>query len=184
VRGSGTHLLGLIDQVLEYAHVESGTMRFAAAPVPLASLIAETNAIIQPLMSAAGITYSHTAPGSIIAQADAHQVRQILLNLLTNATKFTPKGGHVVLVCEANDGVVYIRVADSGVGIPSDKLEAIFQPFVQADSALTRVKGGVGLGLAISRDLARAMHGELSVSSVEGTGSVFTLTLPRADAAA
>jgi signal transduction histidine kinase len=93
--------------------------------------------------------------------------------------KFTPRGGRITLECEARDHVVDFRVIDTGIGIPPDKLSTIFEPFVQVDTRLTRTEEGVGLGLAISRELARGMGGDLSVSSRERNGSTFTLTLPK-----
>ena len=110
--------------------------------------------------------------------ADREKLEQILINLLSNAVKFTPSGGEVSLACEADDNRVTIEVRDTGVGINPDKLHRIFEPFVQLDQSLTRSRDGVGLGLAISRDLARGMSGELSARSTPGAGSTFTLTLP------
>jgi signal transduction histidine kinase len=105
----------------------------------------------------------------------------VLINLLTNAAKFTPTGGTVRITCAEADGTVRLEVADTGIGIAADSLERIFEPFVQVDRSLTRRdRDGVGLGLAISRDLARRMNGDLTVTSVPGEGSRFTLTLPRA----
>ena len=102
-----------------------------------------------------------------------------MLNLLSNAVKFTDPGGTVTIEADAGDGHVYIRVADTGSGMPRDQLERIFQPFVQIDTRLTRTQQGTGLGLAISRDLARGMGGELRVTSELGAGSTFELELPR-----
>ncbi len=102
-----------------------------------------------------------------------------MLNLLTNAIKFTDSGGVVGVTCEEAPDSVIVRVTDTGSGIAEDKLATIFDPFVQVDSGLTRTREGVGLGLAISRDLANGMRGDLTVTSVLGQGSTFTLTLPR-----
>jgi len=115
-----------------------------------------------------------------MVRADADKVTQILLNLISNAQKFTPPAGRItVSTTTPDDSSVAIRVTDTGPGIPEDKQRAIFDPFVQLDPERTRRSGGVGLGLAISRELARRMGGELSVESVVGEGSSFTLTLPR-----
>lgn len=112
--------------------------------------------------------------------ADAEKVTQILLNLMSNAVKFTPAGGSVAVRAEAaSERVVAISVTDTGVGIPADKLGVVFDPFVQVDTRLTREQQGAGLGLAISRDLARGMGGDLHVSSDVGLGSTFVLSLPR-----
>jgi len=102
-----------------------------------------------------------------------------VLNLLTNAIKFTDSGGVVGVTCEETQDSVIVRVTDTGCGIAEDKLATIFEPFGQVDSGLTRTREGVGLGLAISRDLAQGMRGDLTVASVLGQGSTFTLTLPR-----
>lgn len=110
--------------------------------------------------------------------ADAEKARQILLNLLSNAMKFTPRGGQVTIRCASRSEFAEITVADSGIGIPTEKLESIFEPFVQVDTRLTRTQDGVGLGLAISRDLARGMGGDLVVASRLGEGATFTLRLP------
>jgi signal transduction histidine kinase len=113
-------------------------------------------------------------------RADAEKMEQVLLNMISNAIKFTPAGGRIELHCRPDGAVVRVAVRDTGIGIPPDRLAEIFDPFVQVDPDLTRQRQGAGLGLAISRELARAMGGELAVESVEGAGSTFTLTLPRA----
>ena len=105
---------------------------------------------------------------------------QILVNLLSNAIKFTPAGGRISADCEATSDTVLLRVSDSGIGIPTGKVESIFEPFIQLKEGLADREGGVGLGLAISRDLARAMNGDLTVESIEGKGARFNLSLPRA----
>jgi signal transduction histidine kinase len=115
--------------------------------------------------------------------ADQDKLQQILINLLSNAVKFTPQGGRIMLELSTEPdqrGMATIRVSDTGVGIPDDKLQAIFEPFVQVGRSLSSPGEGTGLGLAISRDLARGMGGDLTAESEEGKGSVFTLTLPRA----
>ena len=120
---------------------------------------------------------------SLTARADREKVWQVLLNLLSNAIKFSDPGGRVSVECAVGDGSaggrVLIRVRDTGMGIPADKLEAVFEPFVQVNAGLTRTQEGTGLGLAISRDLARGMGGDLTAESAVGVGSTFTLSLPR-----
>jgi len=118
--------------------------------------------------------------GSLTAMADADKVQQVLLNLLSNALKFTPSGGTVIISGALEKLHVLVQVADTGTGIPADKLEAIFDPFVQVDQRRVRAQEGIGLGLSISRELSRAMGGDLTVQSSLGRGSTFTLRLPRA----
>jgi signal transduction histidine kinase len=119
-----------------------------------------------------------------VARADGEKLRQVLLNLLSNALKFTPQGGHVTVTCGAEgrgaERRVTIRVADTGRGIASGELARVFDPFVQVGGRLSSSDGGTGLGLAISRDLARGMDGDLTAESEVGVGSAFTLTLPGA----
>jgi signal transduction histidine kinase len=119
-------------------------------------------------------------PVAPVAHADREKLAQVLLNLLGNAVKFTPEGGRVWVGLAADGPSVRVRVSDTGVGIPADKLEAVFEPFVQVRSVYAPAEGGTGLGLAISRDLARGMGGDLTAESEVGVGSTFTLTLPRA----
>jgi signal transduction histidine kinase len=118
--------------------------------------------------------------GELAVRADAEKLQQILLNLLTNASKFTPAGGKVKMWCDTLPERVNITVSDTGRGIPPEQVERIFEAFVQVDARLTRTEEGVGLGLAISRDLARGMNGEISLVSEVGKGSAFTVTIPRA----
>lgn len=120
---------------------------------------------------------------SLTAWADPDRLRQIVLNLVTNAIKFTPAGGRIEVTCEADEEWVRVRVRDTGRGVPADMIQKIFDPFVQVRDTQDRdpSRQGVGLGLAISRDLARAMGGDLTVESTLGQGSTFTLSLRRWD---
>jgi signal transduction histidine kinase len=115
----------------------------------------------------------------LTALGDEDKVRQILINLLSNAIKFTEKGGSIGVRCIIDDGTFKVSVTDDGIGIPRDKLSAIFEPFVQVGRDFSSPQGGTGLGLSISRDLARRMGGDLEVESQLGKGSTFTLTLRR-----
>ena len=115
----------------------------------------------------------------VISRADRHKAEQVLLNLLSNAVKFTEEGGSVTATCGVSDKHAYVTIADTGPGIPADKLTLIFEPFVQLGRSLSQLREGTGLGLAISRDLARAMGGDITVESEVGHGSRFTLLLPR-----
>jgi signal transduction histidine kinase len=145
--------------------------------------LGEAEGLVMPQARARGLTLTVApCPASVVVHADAEKLRQVLLNLLSNAVKFTDAGGFVEVACEPAADVVRIRVRDTGIGISNDKLDAIFEPFVQVRSDLTRTAEGTGLGLAISRDLARGMGGDLTVESRFGAGSTFILTLPRAAA--
>jgi PAS domain S-box-containing protein len=175
-------LLALVNNILNYVRIEAGQLQYATERVPIRALISDLEILVSPQLGAKQLQLGFgECDDRLVAQADADKVRQILVNLLSNAIKFTPHGGSVYLECEKADGVVLMRVRDSGVGIPPEKLQAIFEPFVQLDRNLTNVTEGSGLGLAISRDLARGMGGDLSAESALGCGSTFTLRLPRAD---
>ncbi|MDQ3997135.1 MAG: ATP-binding protein [Gemmatimonadota bacterium] len=174
-------LLSLITDILDYAKLESGQLRLTAKNVTARVVLDGVETAILPQAHAKGIAYE-CRPGceTVTMSADPERAQQILLNLLSNAIKFTDPGGSIQVRCETLNRRVAIQVRDTGRGIPPDKLETIFEPFVQVDARLTRTQEGVGLGLAISRDLARGMGGDLTVESAEGAGSVFTLLLPRA----
>jgi signal transduction histidine kinase len=178
IQRSEAHLLALINDVLNFAKLEAGRVEYDIEPVPLGEVVADVLAMMEPQLATRRLTASAVVPTAIVAHADREKVRQILLNLLSNAVKFTPPGGRVSV--DTPDGVTGVRVSDTGIGIPREKLAMIFDPFVQVHRDLTRSIDGTGLGLAISRDLARGMRGDLTVESTEGVGSSFVLTLPSA----
>ena len=179
IQHSQRHLLGLINQVLNYTRVETGTVTYDIADVPVSEALASAEALVVPQVRARGLSYViGRCDPALAARADPEKLRQILLNLLTNAIKFTEAGGEIGVSCEAREAVVAIAVRDTGIGIQADKLASVFEPFVQVDARFTRTREGVGLGLAISRDLARGMGGDLTAESEPGVGSTFTLTLP------
>jgi signal transduction histidine kinase len=181
LRRSQRYLLALINDLLNLARIEAGHVDIKMDDVPLAEMLRGVEALVAPQMRAKQLTFDYVACGSALtARADIEKVRQVLLNLLSNAIKFTDSGGRITVACEALDGFAVVRVRDTGRGIPADKLELIFEPFVQVDQQLTRTQEGAGLGLAISRDLAVAMGGDLVAASEVGVGSTFTLTLPLA----
>ena len=182
VTRSQRHLLRLINDLLNLARIESGRVEYAIADVSLTSALETVTPMIEPQMSAAGLSFSATVAAGLVVRADAEKLQQILLNLLTNAVKFTPAGGRVRVDAapDDQDTVIRLRVIDSGIGIHPDKIASIFEPFVQLRER--RVEG-TGLGLAISRDLARGMGGDLHAGSTPGEGSTFTLTLQAAPAA-
>jgi PAS domain S-box-containing protein len=184
IQQSQRHLLGLINEVLNYAKLESGAVRYDLADVRVRDALAAAAVLVSPQASARGLALEVApCPPELVVRADADKLRQILLNLLSNAVKFTERGGRVELRCAADGGRVLVTVRDTGIGIPADQLERIFEPFVQVRADLTRTAEGTGLGLAISRDLARGMGGNLAAESAVGVGSTFRLTLPRAPGA-
>ena len=188
IKKSGQHLLSLINDILNLAKIESGQLDLHIRDVSLATVFENVDALVAPQLDAKGISYVYPrCDPSLRVRADSEKLQQILLNVLSNACKFTDEGGNVTIECDENgppvsDGepTVAISIRDTGRGIATDKLEQIFEPFVQIDRHLTGVsQQGVGLGLAISRDLARSMSGELAAESVPGVGTTFVLTLPR-----
>ncbi|HEX2090935.1 MAG TPA: PAS domain-containing protein, partial [Longimicrobiaceae bacterium] len=180
IQQSQRHLLGLINEVLNYARVEAGAVSYDLSEVRVAEALAAAEALVLPQVSARGLTLEVSPPTpELSAWVDRERLQQILLNLLSNAVKFTGSGGRICVEAEEEGEHVAIRVRDSGVGIPPEKLPGIFEPFVQVGRALNNPSEGVGLGLAISRDLARGMGGDLVAESEAGVGSVFTLLLPR-----
>lgn len=179
VTSSGNHLVKLIEEILSYAVVETGGVRYAIEDVPVRDLVTMGRDVIAPSARAKGVgVVIDSCDSALTVRADVGRLAQVLFNLLENAVKFTPRGGQVTISCDATAEVVRIRVRDTGCGIPTEKLDAIFDPFVQVDAGLTRTSGGVGLGLAISRGFVLGMGGQLSVESQCGIGSVFTIALP------
>ena len=184
IKRSQQHLLGIINDILNFSRIEAGQATYEFSPVPISEAMATVGHMIEPQALAKGLRVEvRQCPADVLAWADRSKVDQILLNLVSNAVKFT-NAGSVTLSCAWQDeNQVKITVADTGTGIPEEQLEKIFEPFVQVGRSLTQQREGTGLGLAISRDLARAMGGEISVVSAVGEGSTFTLSLPRPVAA-
>jgi signal transduction histidine kinase len=181
VERSQTHLTRLIDDILDFARLEAGRVRMQVEEVSVSDAFSSLAPLVEPQATKKGIELSLVPPADpLIVSADKHRLQQILVNLVGNAIKFTPESG-MIQVGAAGDGeLATINVRDTGPGIPADRLQSIFEPFVQVNEGHTRPHAGVGLGLAISRDLARAMGGELAVESVVGAGSTFSVTLPLA----
>ena len=182
IRKSQAYLLGLINQVLNYARVEAGVVHYDCEPVSMQAVLTTCEALTLPQAQTHGLTLERLpCDTTLIVRADQEKVQQIVLNLLSNAIKFTDAGGRVTVGCvrggDTEHPAIHVRVTDTGLGIAESKLARIFEPFVQVDSNLTRTRPGTGLGLAISRDLARGMGGDLTVTSTVGTGSTFTLVL-------
>jgi signal transduction histidine kinase len=177
---SQRHLLSLINDILNFAKIEAGHVAVDHVPVDVCAVLDSLEELIQPQLREKELEFRITHPEEeATAVGDGDKVRQILLNLLSNAIKFTPPGGRIEVACVVEEWEVDIIVSDTGVGIPDDKAQAVFEPFVQVGRDFTTSHGGTGLGLSISRDLARRMGGELSLESELGKGSVFTLSLVR-----
>jgi PAS domain S-box-containing protein len=185
IRSSQQHLLAIINDLLNYSRSEAGQLAYDIGNVSLHDVVEHALPMMLPQATTKGVSITHGPCTPVVnALADEQKVEQIVLNLLSNAVKFTPRGGSVIVSCQIDDDQSAITVSDTGPGIPPDKKEAIFEPFVQLGRSLTTQLQGTGLGLAISRDLARAMHGDLSVGDTPGGGATFTLTLPRAETTA
>ncbi|HEX4683412.1 MAG TPA: PAS domain S-box protein [Gemmatimonadaceae bacterium] len=179
IKRSQAHLLGIINDILNFSRIEAGQLTYDLTAVPVHQIVDSVTHMMAPQAQAKGIAFDDRGcPRDVVAWADRAKVEQIVLNLLSNAVKFTSRGGTISISC-AIDADVAIRVGDTGCGIADDQLEAIFEPFVQVGRSLTTASEGAGLGLAISRDLARAMGGDIAVTSEVDVGSEFTLTLPR-----
>jgi PAS domain S-box-containing protein len=173
------HLLTLVNMILDFAKLEGGPIALSMAEIPIEETLRGAEALVGPQFAKKGVSYTHkSGDPSLSVFADREKVQQIIVNLLANAVKFTPAGGSVDLDWRIEDESLLVRVRDTGSGVPEDKLEQIFEPFVQLRASGSVPSGGTGLGLPISRDLARAMGGDVSASSTLGVGSVFTLALP------
>jgi PAS domain S-box-containing protein len=173
------HLMALVNMILDFAKLEAGPIELSMAEIPIEETLIGAEALVFPQFDKKRIVYTHRAGDpAITVFADREKVQQIVVNLLANAMKFTPAGGSVELDWRIEEESLLVRVRDTGPGIPPDKIDQIFEPFVQLRSVGSVPTGGTGLGLPISRDLARAMGGDVGAASTFGVGSTFTLTLP------
>ncbi|MBR9990041.1 MAG: PAS domain-containing sensor histidine kinase [Gemmatimonadetes bacterium] len=179
IRRSQQHLLGIINDLLNFSRIEAGHLTYDLSHVALRGILTDVRDMVEPLADAKQITTAWPKGIRSEVYVDRSKTEQILLNLLTNAIKFTGDGGSVTVSYRVGREHTEIDVADTGMGIPAQNLESIFEPFVQVGRTHSSSHEGAGLGLAISRDLARAMNGDLSVRSEPDAGSTFTLTLPR-----
>jgi signal transduction histidine kinase len=178
INQSGRHLLTLINDVLDISKIESGKMSVYPETFDVNTLVDDIGTTAQALVNDRNNQLEIVRDTNLAsAWQDITKLRQSLLNLLSNATKFT-RDGSIILSVEQNDDWLVFRVQDTGIGIAPDKLDEIFEEFSQADDSTTRDYGGTGLGLSISRRFARMLGGDLTVRSVLGEGSVFTLTVP------
>ncbi|PXA90973.1 hypothetical protein DMC47_26600 [Nostoc sp. 3335mG] len=184
VHDAGMTMRSLVDDILDVAKMETGNLSIEAAPMDLAAMCRDVTRIWAEQARAKGLSFDldvDAAPQWI--ESDAARLRQVIFNLLSNAIKFTERGGvslRVLAQGEGGDARLQIIVADTGIGIPAEKREEIFESFRQADSGTTRRFGGTGLGLTICRNLARALGGDIRVDDGDRAGSVFTVDLPLA----
>jgi PAS domain S-box-containing protein len=196
IKSSTEHLLGLVNEILDLAKVEAGQLQITVERVDISETVQEAVDLIVPQAIGKGLVLSSQIPPEEAHAfwGDSDRVRQILVNLLSNAVKFSDAGGRITLrvveTSELRSGSippgsdwVGLQIEDNGIGIPEEKLQSVFEPFVQVDPSHTRERGGTGLGLTISRRLARLMGGDLTARSVVGQGSCFTLWLPRVTSA-
>ena len=189
IQESGRGLLAILNDILDWSRIQAGRMDLERGPVDALRIAQDVAALIEPQARAKGLAIACAGSAPAVL-ADAGRVRQILFNLVGNAVKFTHRGS-IGIHLDHGDGRCRIRVVDTGIGIPADRMEQLFQRFSQIDASRTRQYGGSGLGLAISRQLAELMGGGITVTSTAGSGSTFTLDLPlatvpgpRADSAA
>jgi signal transduction histidine kinase len=179
IQRSKDHLDSLVSDVLNFAKAGAGRIEFRTREVDVNKTVDAVLEMVAPQAASKQLRLVAPTTGSgLKVLADGDKMRQILLNLLANALKFTPANGIITVSIAERDPDAMITVSDTGIGVPSDQLDRIFEPFMQAKRALHATDQGVGLGLAISRQLARAMNGDLTVVSALGEGSTFTLRLP------
>jgi signal transduction histidine kinase len=178
IRSNQLHLASMIEDVLSFARVEAGRVTLTMEAVRVCEMLDSLQPVIDPELQRKELLYEcDPADPSLVVHADAEKVRQILVNLLANAMKFTANGGQIGVGAVRERDMVRIWVTDTGIGIPSDQLERVFEPFYQVDRGLTRKHPGMGLGLAIARDFARAMGGDLRLESQPGKGTTASLEL-------
>ena len=178
IQRSKTHLDGLVSGVLDFAKMGSGQINIRSGDIDVMTMLGSVVDMVRPQLAERGLTLAPwEVPETLAVIGDEDRVRQILLNIVANAVKFTPEGGVISFSVSADSTDVVISVTDTGIGIAEEELERMFEPFVQAKSPLHVAGVGVGLGLAISMQLARAMEGDIKVTSSVGSGSTFALQL-------
>lgn len=184
VQSASEDLVRLLQDILDFARFESGAAAITLADVSVEVALKRAEALVIPKLAEAHLRYQRVGCGADLRlRANADRLQQVLLNLLTNAIKFTPAQGVISVECGVDEGLTRIAVRDTGCGIPQENLSQIFDPFVQVDrNRVASRQRGVGLGLAISRELIQAMGGKLAVESEVGVGSVFTISLPTSQA--
>jgi signal transduction histidine kinase len=180
IRRSQEYMLGLMNNVLDYLKLGAGSVRYRLEAVAVEDAMIAAGELIWPILHAGDLHFDRHGDGADVrVHADREKLQQVVLNLLANAAKFTAPGGRVELDWAVDADTVAISVRDTGCGIPADRLESVFDAFVRLDGRGARPASGTGLGLTISRELVAGMGGRLVAESEVGTGSVFTVILPR-----
>ncbi len=182
IQSSGNDLLALINDILDLSKIEAGQMEIRPETVTIRRLVADMTRIFEPVAAQKKLKFTTTVAPDVPEriETDRQRLEQVLKNLLSNAFKFTEKGGVELIIGRAASGMIAFSVKDSGIGISQDQQQAVFEAFRQADGTISRKYGGTGLGLSISRELARLLHGRIGLESQTGKGSTFTITIPMA----
>jgi signal transduction histidine kinase len=183
IRKSGQHLSSLVNDILDFSRIESGELRLAYEAVELRELVRDSIALVQAGMDCSGVALDNRVPAHLPAlRADPQRLRQILVNLLTNAVKFSQRGGQVAVDARAEDAGVAIEVRDQGIGMGPEEVKRVTEPFVQLDAGLQRRHGGTGLGLSLVDRFVRLHGGRLAIRSAPGAGTTVTVRLPNPEA--
>ncbi len=182
VRRSGHLLLDMINEILDLSKIEAGRYELFPENVRVAGLVENCVSVLRVIAQQRGVELAYTVPAPLTVKADERALKQVALNLLSNAVKFTPAGGRVTLAATGNDGMIVIRISDTGVGIAAEELERVFEPFRRGETSISRTHEGTGLGLAITKHLVELSHGRLSLESQVGLGTTVTVWLPAAQA--
>ena len=178
INASARHLLGLIDEILTFARVDIGRERVRWESMSVNHTLGDAAALVEPMAAAKDIKFIvELLEEDQAIQTDGTKLRQMLVNMLSNGIKFTDKG-EVRVSCLVDSGMLEVRIADTGVGIPAENIDNVFEPFWQAEQTATRKTGGTGLGLSVTRKLARLLGGDVTVASRPGAGTTFLLRLP------
>ena len=178
IHNSGTHLLTLINDILDMSKIEAGRFKLDSENADIEPIISETLRTLTPQAQEKDVSVTADIAPKLHGDIDRRAIRQVFLNILSNAVKFTPSGGHInVLGYQQGDSLVFI-IADTGVGIPEEAIAKLGQPFEQVENQFTKTHAGSGLGLAISRSLVELHGGKLEIASKEGKGTTVTVTLP------
>ena len=180
IHRSGQYLLDVISDILDMSKIEAGRIDLEIKPINLTAVIDDVLRIIAPRAAEGQVSLVRRLPKSLTAQADQRAIKQVLINLLANAVKFTPEGGRVTITLTEKSQDVAIQISDTGIGIPRRDMPKLGRPFEQVENQFTKTKSGSGLGLAISKSLVELHHGQVLIDSTEGKGTTVTVRLPRA----